>query len=306
MKKPIRTFDLTSPKLIRAIIILGILLLLASLYGWWTYIRNNPERLFWRAVDNALQTRGVTRQIVSSGEGQPDQFLRLHTTPAAGTVGLNKYYQGQDTSVPTLVTETLGTETADYIRVAAMNSTDPSQPTPDISSIRNIWANATPQGLGDSSGQLYNQFILGVVPFGNLNIRQRRELIRYMQEQDIYQIDFASVNRGTDQGRPVYIYEVSIDTQKYLVALKKFCEYVGSDQLKDVDPAQYAGSQPLRFQLTIDVLSRQLIIAQQAQGEVSRYHSYGLITPPLKAPDNPVPLEELQQKLQNLQQQPTQ
>lgn len=271
-------------------------------FFWYREIYSDPKRVFWGAIDNALRTESVSRQVARDTDTQqPDQFLRLHTSPNQAVTGVNKYYQSGDRDMPTLVTETIGVPEADYIRVVLLESTDPSKPSPDISGVKGKWADATPVGLGEQRGQLYSQFALSIVPFGNLSREQRAELMNKMREAKVYDVDYSKVQRIDDHGRHTYSYEVAVNTEKYLVVLKQFAQYARLNQLEDIDPSQYREARPLYFKFMIDVASHQLIATQRAGGEVTRYHAYGLRAPIVQAPRETMSLDELQQKLQSVQ-----
>jgi len=291
---------LTKGLLAKLIIVLALLVFSASGWFYWKEIYSDPERVFWTAIDNALQTRSVSRQVArDTNTQQPDQFLRLQNSPAAGVRGVNKYYQSGDREMPTLVTETIGLPEADYIRVLLLESTDPNEPSPDISEVRGKWADATPESFGGKKqGQLYTQFALGIVPFGNLTPSQRAQLLKKMRESKVYEINYDALQRTKDNGRPTYSFEVAVNTEQYLTILKEFGRYAGINQLDEIDPSQYRGARPLSFKFFIDIASHQLIGTQRAGGETTRYHSYGLQAPTVVAPTEYMTLDELQKKLQ--------
>lgn len=307
LTKPSLLTKISKPKisftrslLTKTILVVSIAIFAATGVTWWKEIHTDPERVFWGAIENSLKTQSVSRQVARDTDTeQPDQFLRLHNSPVPGVVGVNKYYQSGDREMPTLVTETIGIPEADFIRVLLLESTDPNEPSPDISEVRGRWADATPVGFGDQRGQLYSQFALSIVPFGNLNPGQRAELMSMMREANVYEVDYAKMQRISDGGRPTYSYEVSVNTEKYLTILKKFAQQTGLTQLDDIDPSQYKGARPLFFKFMVDAASHQLIATQRAGGETTRYHSYGLQGPVITAPKETMTLDELQQKLQS-------
>jgi hypothetical protein len=291
------TIKLGREQLPRIITTFALVIFLASGIVWWRQVRNDPERIFWNAINNALQTRSVTRRTERNVDTQqPDQFLQLQTAPNAGVRGLNKYYQSGDNSEPSLVTEVIGLPEADFIRVLALVSSNPTAPNPDISEFRGKWANASQGGQG--SGQLYSQMVLGIVPFGSLNSDQRSSLIRTMKEKNIYKVDYDTFQKVKDQGRTAYGYNVSVNTEAYVRMLQEFARQIGVKQLEGLDPAQYADAPALEFQLIVDPLSQQFIAVRQQGGEVMRLTAYGLKSETIKAPEDVIPLQELQQKLQ--------
>ncbi len=262
---------------------------------------SSPERVFWRAVDNSLQVRSVSRQVARNVDAQePDQFLRLQTAPHAGVAGLNKYYQSGDRDVPTLVTEVIGVPESDYIRVLELESNVPGQEDPDISSFQGKWA-STSTGAAGGQGQLYGQLVFGIIPLGNLTSDQRSELMKMILEKKIYNVKFDETQSIKDEGRPAYGYNVSIKTDEYIRLLQRYAEMVGIEQLKGIDASQYADAPNLEFQVVADRVSSQIIATKQQGTQAMRFHSYGMLREPLTIPSETIPLQELQEKLQALQ-----
>lgn len=294
----IRVPRFTSKFVTASLATLALALFAAAGWGWWHYLRSNPERVFWAAISNALQTHSVSRQMArDTGTNQPDQFLRLHTSPTPGVTGINKYYQSGDRDEPNLITETIGTPQADFVRVLELRSTETGQSPPDLKSVQNVWANATNEGAGQTNGQLYNQFALAIVPFGNLDQKQKAEIMSKMRSTDVYSFSAREAQRLIENGRPVYVYNVNVNTQNYVAALKQFATYSGINQLEGINPEEYKDAPPLRFQFVIDVWSRQLVATRQAGGPTTRFHSYGIVAPPITPPKETIPLEELQKRL---------
>src|SRR3546814_8453044 len=49
--------------------------------SWWHYVRSNPERTFYAAIENSLRTQGVTRTATQSSGGQAlEQRSEEHTS----------------------------------------------------------------------------------------------------------------------------------------------------------------------------------------------------------------------------------
>jgi hypothetical protein len=301
-KIPKVKISFTKSLITKLVVIAGLIVFAGAGWFWWQEVYTSPERVFWGAIENSLKSQSVTRQIARNVDSQqPDQFLRLHTSPVQGVVGANKYYQSGDRSVPTMVTETIGTLEGDFIRILELTSSNPNEPTPDLANIRGVWADATPQGFGGKTPQLFSQFSLGIVPLGRLTAAQRAEVIASMHKEKVYDVDFKNVERIRDNNRSAYVYNVQVRTEPYLIILQRFASFMGMDQLENIDPSQYRDSPPLEFRFLIDSMSHQLIGTQRAGGETIRYHSYGLLAPPVQAPRDYLPLEELQQRLQTLQ-----
>jgi hypothetical protein len=84
--------------------------------------------------------------------------------------------------------------------------------------------------------------------------------------------------------------------------LKQFGSMVGLRQLEGLDPAQYEGAQALQFKLTVDVWSQRLTGIEFAGGErIETTGGFG-INYDVELPQDSIPVEELQAKLQQAQQ----
>jgi len=107
----------------------------------------------------------------------------------------------------------------------------------------------------------------------------------------------------TDPAEPRHLQRLQKNPEIVMQApLKTIASYLNQTQLDSLDPEQYTDVEPLQFDLYVDVLSSQLtrvVYADQAQTS-EYYRAYGLRdTQPL--PVNPIPLTELQKRLQELQ-----
>ncbi len=289
---------------IRSVIILAVLLFGFNAMFWWRFVYNKPERVFWDALENAFQTTSVTRITDRNTDTQqPDQFLNVQTTPKPVVVGVSKYYESGDRAIPTLVTETLGLREADYVRITDMRSLQGNKPAPDISDIKNSWAKVGQEGV-DTEGQQYNQLVLGLIPFGNLNPEQRAELMRMIYDLKAYELNpNAPVERSIRNGRPTYSYLVTVAPEPYIKVLKQFALDINNHQLEAIETSTYRDFPALQLSVVVDVWSRQIISTQSSTtDEINRYTAHGLVAPSPTAPTTIVPLSELQKRLQSSRQ----
>jgi hypothetical protein len=291
--------------LVEAMVLLGVILCIGSLWGWWHYIRSNPERVFWGAVNNSLQTSTVTRQFAQNGDAQSlDQRTQLQTVPKQITAGGSTLVQGQGADKITVLTDLHGTPYVDFIRYASIQTDQQgvSGQKLDFSSAVGVWGKGATQDEKVTSGQLYNQAALAAVPFGNLTVGQRAKLMGIMRDTKAYEFEAKNVTRTLKNHRPTYDYVVVVKPEGYINVLKEYSKMVGLNQLANVDPADYRRRESIAFKISIDVWSRQIIKVSPAEGgRDENFSAYGALPVNVDQPKDTIPLNELQAKIQAVQ-----
>jgi len=278
--------------------IIGAILLAIAGFFWWTNVFNNPENVFFGMLDNSLATSSVTRQVKEeSAGGSVERFTRLQTgiTNAAETLEITK--QGQ----ATVTKETVGTPDTDYARYAKIetNQTTESGQPADFSSVEGAWGKSTEEQ--SAQVQYFNQAFLGTVPFASMNGNDRRELIQFMRDNNVYKVSYADVEKTTENGRKVYVYKVGINPTTYFEMLQQFVKKLGLPEIAGLDPSQYAGVADLETEFKIDKNSRQLVeIKYLGTGQQEFYSDHGL-NGQIQIPEQTIPITELQTRIQNLQ-----
>ncbi len=293
--------------LIRLFSILALIIFICSGYAWWWHsVRSNPERVFNAMLENNLKTTGVTdRLVASNGQQGLDQTIRLMTSPRH-LAHAHTILSQSGSNAASVKTETIGTPTADYVRYLAVD-TGASGGTGnkfDFSKVENLWGKAAvAEGTEqtETTGELYNQTVLAVVPIGNLPLKTRRALLDQIKSENVYTVDYSKVERTIRNGRPEYSYPVSIKADSYVGVLKSFARSLGLTNLERVDPSEYAGGEPIQITLGVDVWSQRLTRIEYDGGSRTETLSGfgGQINTVL--PKETIPIEELQMRVQSLQ-----
>lgn len=283
----------------------AVVVLLVSGWAWWHYVRSNPERTFHAAVENNFRTQGVSRFVSQKGEGQSlEQNVQLSLGVERAAHGYTTIKQEAFDSSASVKTETISLPSAEYVRykqIETSQKNDKGQKL-DFSSLIDIWGKSTFEGT-QGTGEVYSESILGVVPTGNLSATDRAALMELINKENVYQFDSDKVERTKENGRPVYVYQVTVSPEAYIKMLKQFAKAMGMKQLDDLDPANYRNAQALEFKVRVDVWSQQLAGVIYGEGQsverTERMTSYGVFRG-VDIPENTIPVQELQTKLQNI------
>ena len=284
------------------LVVLAVLLFAVSGWAWWHFLRSSPENIFWGMVDNALRTSNVTRSANEKNESQNTlQNGVLTTSPKQHVIGQTNISQETSTGKISVVTDTIGTPYADFVKYAAIqsNEKDANGKKPDFKGVIGVWGKSPDAGKGQTAGQLYSQAVLGVFPFGNLSKSQRNELLNFIKSKNVYVTKFINTERQTKNHRPVYSYDVSVTPESYIAMLKMYAKMVGLTQLESVNPSDYKDTAALRFKVDVDVYSNQLAGLQPVGGTRTEiFASMGMIPSKLDLPNKTISISDLQAKLQ--------
>jgi hypothetical protein len=280
----------------------GILLLVVSGWLWWSRIYTDPQRVFTAMLENSLSTPSVTRHVTQAGQGNTlDQYIELdlgaqNLARITTTLG-----QGSGDAAAKVVTESIGTTGADYTRYLFIDTNERNSQGQALSfdDVIGVWAkNDEPQSGQASNNRYFNEALLGVVPFANLDTGQRESLLRTIQDKGVFKTELAA--QGRQNGRRVYVYKATITPRSYIEMLQSFTKALGLGAVEGLEQENYEGVAPLNLELSVDVLSRQLVgVGYPANGRQEVYSGHGLKRN-VTLPEETIPVSELQQRLQNL------
>lgn len=281
-----------------AIIILGL-----SGWAWWHSIRSNPERTLHAAIENNFRTRSVTREVVQDGGTQKlEQSVELSLSPDVFAHGRTAISQSGEVDAM-VETETISTPEAEFVRYTNIQTNQKNKKGSelDFKDLLDVWGKSSAEQTGQP-GELYGESVLGIIPTASLNASDRRALMKTVRDNNVYQFDDKTLERKIVDGRPTYIYDITVAPTAYITLLKQFGGMVGLRQLEGLDPSQYENSQPLVFKLTVDVWSQRLTGVEFAGGERTELTSGFGIDRDVVLPKETIPVQELQAKLQQVQQ----
>lgn len=251
-------------------------------------------------LENSLRTESVTKQISQGDETQSlNQTVRLQTGQQHVAQSSTELSQTGLANAE-VTTESIGTPTADFVRYVSIATDQKSSSGSelDFSKVLGVWGKT--EAGGSTSGELYNESVLGVIPIGNLPADKRKQLVALAEELDVYKVEYENVKRGTLNGRPTYQYTVKVLPAAYVSLLKTYASMSGLTHLTDINPSSYENADSIEFELTVDVMTRRLASITYANGRKENYVSYGS-TPQVNPPTEAVTVEELQSRLQDIE-----
>ena len=289
---------------IKATVIVAVVVLAGGVVLWWQFIFTDTENTFEGMLHQSLKSSSVTREISQQADAQMlEQVNRLQFGAFTGVVGQTTIDQA-GANAATVVTEEIGTPELDYVRYTKIETAQTEdEPELDFSEVIDVWgvSEASPAQT-QATGESFSEAVLGVIPFANLSGSERRELVQFALDNNVYELDKLGITEESENGRPVYTYPVSLQPEAYVGYLQQVAGAMGLTQLEDVSPADFRGVEPIRFTVRVDVLSRQPIELQfgdQTERQ-ERLTNFGVIQP-VDVPEDPIPAVELQQRIQAVQ-----
>ena len=272
-------------------------------WAWWHYIRSNPERTFYAALENSLRARGVSRTVRQvAGSQELEQKVQLNLTTDHMVKSETSISQSGTVDAK-VKTETISTPDAQYVRYTEIKTNEKNSKGEDVdfSELINVWGVSEATSPNQSTSELYGESVLGVIPVGNLNADERINLMNSIRENNIYEFDNSKVEKSLEDGRPIYTYNITVAPEQYVAMLKQFASDIGLTSLENVDPAQYKDSPPLDFKVRVDVWSQSIVGIEYSGGaRKEALNSYGIYTT-VDEPMETIPLQDLQVKLQEIQ-----
>lgn len=249
---------------------------------WWTKVYESPYNVYWGMLANSLATTSVTKEV---SQKTKNTSLQQHIAMRFGpdTLAYGRTTLANEGS--TVKTESVGTLAHDYVRYTDITSkSKESAKKIAAAQVLGKWAQASVTNDGDTSkaAPFLLQSMLGLtggnlIPIGNLSAEARAKLLKQLHDNAIFETSFEKVKRSTQNGRPVYTYDVSVEPVAYVGFEKAFANALGIKLLDSVDPNNYQGQQVAKVQLTVDVRSHQLVtVTYPGTEHKETFTSYGV------------------------------
>lgn len=293
-----KTYLQTHTALVVSLLALVILIIAGVI--WWNNIYVRPRNVFEDMLKNNLATKSITKKSETlDGTSEVQKAEQTSFVPNISSRTLLEITQPTEAGETKVVTESIGTLQADFSQYTKIDTAETGNDGKklDYSKVLNIWGRSS---LEAGQPQNFQQSILGLVPFADLRPNDRQKIIAMLINDQAYKVDYSKVEPKKLDGYSALVFPVSINTAKYLKALKELSKVGGFADLSSLDPAQYEDNAPIEIKMVVDKRSRKLLEVEFiGAGQKETYSSYGL-SAPIVTPENPIKLEELQKKIQEV------
>ncbi len=272
---------------------IGLVVLVIAIFGI-AESNDSPQKVFWTAVQNSMNTNGLTITSTSTASGAEEKVVSQIDFGQHPTTRVLTELSSDGAKA---LTETLTTPAAQYTRYDSIHKLKNGK-LENFSKVIGLWAKVGSYS-GNSIPPTYADILLDQLlplPIGNLTTSQRANLFEQMQNGQIYTVNFGSTKRTTYHGRSAYVYSVGIQPVLYLQLIKNYAPDLEIHQLDQLDPNTYDGQANVAASWTVDAKSKQLVKIDYGGGRVETYSGWGIpITMPV--PTKTVTAADLESRL---------
>lgn len=270
----------------------GIIVFVFGVWLWWTQIYTDPERAFWRMLDNNLRTYGASKTVSQAGnDGSLEQKSYVIFGDQPMVSGRTIIVQSREGGAKSrVVTESIGTKDTNFLKYSEIKTG--AAPEPNFSPITNVWSSKKVEGSGES---LLGEAVFGTFPFALLTSSDRQEIMKFIREQNVYKPQYEKTESGA--GGTVYVYSVEINTPKYVQLLKKIDQKLGLGQLSGLNPDDYANSPSVNVQVSMTQLAQLRKVVYKDNNREETFDTSGAHVS-TDVPGNSISQDELQSRLQ--------
>ncbi len=290
--------NVSKNNIVKLIIVFAVIIFGFAGWYWWQNIYMDSTNVFWGMINNNLSIASITKNTSQqSGSQTLDQYIQTQFGDQKASRNLTTFKQNGST----VKTETLGTLNTDYNRYLSIQTNQKTAKGKDIntSSVVGVWAKTDNSGNA-AKAQYFKQSVFGgVVPFANLNPDARNQLVELIKSKNVYDISSGSIKSSKENGRSVYVYEVSIKPSAYVEVINELAKYLGLGNT-GLDASQYAGAPAFKAEFSVDKVSRHLVkVSYPSTGQTETYNAHG-IEQPIAEPKNAISMQSLQERLQKM------
>lgn len=282
--------------LLKTSLFLGVALFIIMAIIYWAFVFNSKQNIFESMLSNSLSTTGVTKVLNQDNQGGSLEQLSQAQFGSQNIVEVKTtIIQGEEDNQTKVVSKTIATPNENYSRYDEI-STPLSEGSPDFSNVTNVWGVQLSEEGGNA---VFSESVFGIVLFGNLQLDQKDEMLRFMDDKLVYTPNYDNVGSEQVNGRSAFVYEVSMNTKSYAELVKKYDELLGLDLFGALNPDDYETTPSIDVKLFVDKKSRQLLKVEYEDGRAEEFTGYG-IQKEIEIPENPISRNELEAKLQEV------
>lgn len=285
----------------------GIGLFGASGWYWYQNVLTDQDRILSGMLDKSLQTSSVYRSVNQQSEqNKVEQSVFVGFSPETLSQTLTNLQEASASGASSVKTETIGTKNADFVSYSSIDVSGPGGKAQNFDGVLNKWGKreSTPESRQPVS--FLNDALFVVVPFGNLNTDQRKQLKDEIKKVNLYET--TKTETRFVNGRPVITYLIDVSPGSLVQVLAKYVELTGTGSSDQLNPALYEGAAKIPIELHVDLLSRHIRqIGFTGSGRTETYGAYNT-THKVTLPTETIAIDELQKRLSAIEgrQQPQQ
>ncbi|NBU33181.1 hypothetical protein EB118_08665 [bacterium] len=301
LKKP----QINYKKLAIRLSIISVLLFFVSGYIAYNKLYLTNERRFWSAIDNSLATSSVVRSVESGGTGNKTvETTRFNFGTEATINRITSVGTKNATSESNVTTQNILTPTAQYVRYENIFTSEKkaSGGDYDFSSIKGVWAKQAEATSPEEADQLklsYVQPQVTLAPFGNLRAVDRRQIVKELKDSNVYEIDYTKTLRTVIDDKQFIMLPAKVKLKSYVTVLQKHFDFMGFGMFPPLNADNYPDKARYSVQFLVNP-SNNTIAGIKLDSQTENYSNYG-VNAKAPIPNDAIPLDELQQKLQSLQ-----
>jgi hypothetical protein len=286
-------------KITRYFVAFGIVIALATSYLWYSQLYMTPERRFWLAINNSMATPSVVRTLTQGGSGnQVVQQYRFNFAPQRVVQNKVVYTEKSSTTDTSVTTEGIVFPTEQYLRYTEFtNSRSDGQSGTDIDEVLGKWAVDVAEDE-DQAKLNYLSEQVSLVIFGNYGANVRNDVLKEMQNKQVYGDNLSIVLEDKLNGEPAYQYSINVKLRDYAQILNSAFVKAGYGEFAPLSPDNYREDARVNGVVYVSKKSNN-IIGVSFGGRDEQYGNYGVIQN-VNKPEASLTVEELQTEVQQL------
>lgn len=258
----------------------------------------DPQAVFWDGVTSTMNQKGLTCSVQeTAAAATTKQTISLDL---ASKNKLRSVLSSTQKSGTSIVLEEVDLPAGVFVRYTSIETTEKNAAgqTPDFSKVLNVWSKNT--GATPKSSTLFGRTALGncIVPLADMSDLQTAQLAAELKKGAVFKSNPNLFREETSGGKPVYVYNVSVQPSPYVNFMKKVGKVYGLKDLDSVDTTGFNYKTAEKLKFFINPRSHQLQkIEYIGKTRSIEFSDYGVV-PNIMTPTHTISTQELQQRLQ--------
>ena len=277
---------------LRLIAVFIVLILIGLCFWFYKAYYSNPNTVFFGMLSNNLNTKNY--EVVSNQVSLTEDII---TTTQVKTGFKNIVISTETTKITnskyTIKTASIGTPSTDYSSYQQISFGKSSS---KYMSLIGIWGENSPGGINGQGGQLYKSSIFSTFLFASPSISDTSKLLNFIKLHKVYAIKISK--HSNLNGRPIINYQIAFNLGQYAKLLDLYSSLIGYKNKET--SVSYSGNQSASLNISVDVLSRDLIgLSYVGSNSAQVYESYG-INSNIKLPLKTISLQQLKKDVSSI------